>query len=81
MDIVIVDDSSERDASHQIRMLRRRQPSVHIVYLGVRDEARSISLLHWGADDAITISSPTLVARLQAYSHHADGGGSGSPAE
>jgi len=70
-DIVIVDDSSERDASHQIRMLRRRQPSVHIVYLGVRDEARSISLLHWGADDAITSSSPTLVARLQAATRRA----------
>ncbi len=70
-DIVVVDDRSERDAAHHIRMLRRRQPSVHIVYLGVRDEARSISLLHWGADDAITASSPTLVARLQAATRRA----------
>ena len=70
-DIVIVDDRSERDAAHHIRMLRRRQPSVHVVYLGVRDEARSISLLHWGADDAITESSPTLVARLQAATRRA----------
>ena len=70
-DIVLVDDRSERDAAHHIRMLRRRQPSVHIVYLGVRDEARSISLLHWGADDAITASSPTLVARLQAATRRA----------
>lgn len=70
-DIVIVDDRSERDAAHHIRMLRRRQPSVHVVYLGVRDEARSISLLHWGADDAITASSPTLVARLQAATRRA----------
>ena len=70
-DIVIVDDWSERDAAHHIRMLRRRQPSVHVVYLGVRDEARSISLLHWGADDAITASSPTLVARLQAATRRA----------
>ena len=70
-DIVVVDDRSERDAAHHIRMLRRRQPSVHIVYLGVHDEARSISLLHWGADDAITASSPTLVARLQAATRRA----------
>ena len=70
-DIVIVDDRSERDAAHHIRMLRRRQPSVHIVYIGVSDEARSISLLHWGADDAITESSPTLVARLQAATRRA----------
>ena len=70
-DIVIVDDRSERDAAHHIRMLRRRQPSVHIVYIGVSDEARSISLLHWGADDAITASSPTLVARLQAATRRA----------
>ena len=70
-DIVIVDDGCDRDASHHIRMLRRRQPSVHVVYLGVCDEARTIALLHWGADDAITLSSPTLVARLQAATRRA----------
>ena len=70
-DIVVVDDFFEHDASHQIRMLRRRLPSVHIIYLGVCDEARSISLLHWGTDDAITASSPSLVARLQAATRRA----------
>ena len=70
-DIVIVDDRFEHDALHQVRMLRRRQPSVHIVYLGARDEARSISLLHWGADDAIATGSPALVARLQAATRRA----------
>ena len=70
-DIVIVDDRFEHDALHQIRMLRRRQPSVHLVYVGARDEARCISLLHWGADDAVTTGSPALVARLQAATRRA----------
>lgn len=70
-DIIIVDDRVERDAAHNIRMLRRRQPSVYIVYLGVRDETRCIALLHWGADDAIGVSSPLLVARLQAATRRA----------
>ncbi len=70
-DIVIVDDRGEQDAQHYIRLLRRRQPSVHVVYLGVRDEARTICLLHAGADDAITTSSPSLVARLQAATRRA----------
>ena len=70
-DIVIVDDRVERDAAHHIRLLRRRQPSVYIVYLGVRDETRCISLLHWGADDAIDASSPSLDARLQAATRRA----------
>ena len=70
-DIVIVDDQVERDAAHYIHLLRRRQPSVYIVYLGVRDETRCISLLHWGADDAIDASSPSLDARLQAATRRA----------
>lgn len=70
-DIVIVDDRAERDAAHHIRLLRRRQPSVYIVYLNVRDESRCISLLHWGADDAIGASSPSVVARLQAATRRA----------
>ena len=70
-DIVVVDDVAEHDAAHHIRLLRRRQPSVYIAYLGVRDETRCISLLHWGADDAIDASSPSLVARLQAATRRA----------
>ena len=70
-DIVVVDDRIERDAAHHIRLLRRRQPSVHIVYLSVCDETRCISLLHWGADDAIGVSSPSLMARLQAAARRA----------
>lgn len=70
-DVVIVDDCAERDAAHHIRLLRRRQPSVHIVYLSVRDETRCISLLHWGADDAIGMSTPSLIARLQAITRRA----------
>ena len=70
-DIIIIDDRVERDAAHNIRMLRRRQPSVYIAYFGVRDETRCISLLHWGADDAIGAASPSLVARLQAATRRA----------
>ncbi|MEP6989920.1 MAG: response regulator transcription factor [bacterium] len=70
-DIVIVDDRGEQDAQHHIRLLRRRQPSVHVVYVGVRDEARTISLLLAGADDAITTASPSLIARLQAATRRA----------
>ena len=69
--VVVADERDEHDESHHIRMLRRRLPSVHIVYLGVRDEVRSISLLHWGADDAIIASSLSLVARLQAATRRA----------
>ena len=70
-DIVIVEDVLERDAAHHIRLLRRRQPSVYVVYFGVRDESRCISLLHWGADDAIDGSSSSLDARLQAATRRA----------
>lgn len=70
-DIIVVEDVPDTDAALNIRMLRRRQPSVYIVYLGVRDEARNISLLHWGADDAIGMSSPSLMARLQAATRRA----------
>jgi DNA-binding response OmpR family regulator len=65
-DVVVLDDRAEFDASQQIRLLRRRLPSIHILYVNVPDESRSILLLHSGADDAITTSAPTLVARLQA---------------
>lgn len=65
-DVVVLEDRTEFDASQQIRLLRRRLPSIHIVYVNVPDESRSILLLHSGADDVITISAPTLVARLQA---------------
>jgi DNA-binding response OmpR family regulator len=70
-DVVVLDDIMERDAAHEIRQLRRRQPSLHIVYVRVSDEKRSIALLHGGADDAILTGSPTLMARLQAASRRA----------
>ncbi len=70
-DIVILDDSTQHDAAQEIRQLRRRAPSVHIVYVRVSDETRSISLLHSGADDAIMHDSPMLVARLQAATRRA----------
>ena len=70
-DIVVLDDRLKHDALEQIRLLRRRQPSLHIVYVHAADERRSISLLHWGADDAITSVSSTLVARLQAATRRA----------
>ncbi|MDB4890899.1 MAG: phoB [Gemmatimonadetes bacterium] len=70
-DVVVLDDVSERDAAQEIRQLRRRQPSLHIVYVRVIDEKRSIALLHGGADDAIITGSPTLVARLQAATRRA----------
>jgi DNA-binding response OmpR family regulator len=70
-DIVVVDDRAEHDAGQEMRRLRRRQPSLHIVYVNVSDEKRSISLLHFGADDAIGTSSPTLIARLQSATRRA----------
>ncbi|MDB4916612.1 MAG: hypothetical protein JWM95_4256, partial [Gemmatimonadetes bacterium] len=70
-DIVIIDDRIEHDALEQIRLLRRRQPLLHIVYMNVRDEWRSIELLHWGADDPITLASPIFVARLQSATRRA----------
>ncbi|MEO8335284.1 MAG: response regulator transcription factor [bacterium] len=70
-DVVVLDDVSERDAAQEIRQLRRRQPSLHIVYVRVSDEKRSIALLDTGADDAIIVGSPTLVARLQSVTRRA----------
>ena len=70
-DVVVVNDTGDSDASHQIRLLRRRQPSVYIAFIGVNDEARSIALLQWGADDAITADSPMLIARVQAAARRA----------
>ena len=70
-DVVVLDDICERDATQEIRQLRRRQPSLYIVYVRVSDEKRSIALLHGGADDAIITGSPTLVARLQAATRRA----------
>lgn len=70
-DVVVLDDRSEHDASQEIRQLRRRQPSLHIVYVRVHDEKRSITLLHFGADDAIITASPTLIARLQSATRRA----------
>jgi DNA-binding response OmpR family regulator len=70
-DVVVLDDRIEHDAAQEIRRLRRRQPSLHIVYVNACDETRSIALLHFGADDAIGTSSPTLIARLQAATRRA----------
>jgi DNA-binding response OmpR family regulator len=70
-DVVIIDDRVEHDAPQKIRLLRRRQPLLHIVYVNVRDEGRSIVLLHGGADDSIGATSPTFVARLQAATRRA----------
>lgn len=70
-DVVVFDDLAEPDAASQIRQLRRRMPSLHIVYVRARDEARAIALLHCGADDAMTESSPTMIARLQAAARRA----------
>jgi DNA-binding response OmpR family regulator len=70
-DVVVLDDATVRDAEVEIRQLRRRQPSLYIVYLRVCDEKRSIALLHGGADDSILTASPTMAARLQAAARRA----------
>ncbi len=70
-DVVVFDDRAEFDALQQMRLLRRRLPSIHILYVNVVDESRSIVLLRNGADDAITTSAPTLVARLQSATRRA----------
>jgi DNA-binding response OmpR family regulator len=70
-DVVIIDDVIELDATQTIRLLRRRQPLVHIVYMNTREERRTIELLQCGADDAIFAGSPILMARLQAATRRA----------
>ena len=70
-DVIVLDDVGESDAALSVRLLRRRQPSVYIAFVGVSDEARGISLLQWGADDAIMMGSPSLIARLQAAARRA----------
>ena len=70
-DVIVLDDVGESDAALNVRLLRRRQPSVYIAFVGVSDEARGISLLQWGADDAIMMGSPSLIARLQAAARRA----------
>jgi DNA-binding response OmpR family regulator len=70
-DVVVLNDDRELDASLQVRLLRRRQPSVFVAFIGVSDETRGIELLQCGADDAITADSPALIARLQAAARRA----------
>lgn len=65
-DVLIVDDRLAHDAEEEIRQLRRRQPSIHVLYIGVSSDERCVALLGWGADDAITDQSPTMLPRLQA---------------
>ena len=69
-DVVVINDG-ETDASLQIRLLRRRQPSVYIAFVGVHDEAGVIALLQSGADDAITTDSATLIPRISAAARRA----------
>ena len=70
-DVIVLNDGGEPDASLQVRLLRRRQPSVFVAFVGVSDETRSIALLQLGADDAILDGSPVLLARLQAATRRA----------
>lgn len=70
-DVVVVDDLDLHDAGSRIRQLRRRMPSLHIMYVRVRGESRTIELLHGGADDAMTGSPLTMIARLQAAARRA----------
>lgn len=70
-DIIVIDDSEQRDAADDIRQMRRRLPAVQVVYLDVLNERRLIDLLHWGADDAIVSDSAQLPARLQAAARRA----------
>ena len=70
-DVIVLDDAVDGDAALQVRLLRRRQPSVFIAFIGASDEVRSIALLQWGADDAIIAGSPTLIPRLQAAARRA----------
>jgi DNA-binding response OmpR family regulator len=70
-DVIVLNDRGESDASLQVRLLRRRLPSVYVAFIGVSDDGRGIALLQWGADDAITSGSPALIARLQAATRRA----------
>ena len=70
-DVIILADSGEADAALQVRLLRRRQPSVYIMVIGVRDEARGIALLECGADYAIVTGAVSLVPRLLAAARRA----------
>jgi DNA-binding response OmpR family regulator len=70
-DVVVIDDAEGHDAALQIRLLRRREPSLCVAFVGVRDEARGISLLDLGADDAVINGSSTLGARLRSAARRA----------
>lgn len=70
-DVVILDDSFDHDASLHIRMLRQRMPSVLVAYVNARDDARMISLLDVGADDAMVVASAAVAARLQSLARRA----------
>lgn len=70
-DIVVIQDAVDHDACRQVRLLRRRIPSLHVIFVNVQDESRCIHLLHSGADDAIITDAPTRGARLQAAARRA----------
>ncbi|HEX9483771.1 MAG TPA: hypothetical protein VF929_04295, partial [Gemmatimonadaceae bacterium] len=70
-DVIVMEDDEDADAMLQIRQIRRRQPSVHILYFKVASEQRSIDLLESGADDAIAKDSEELIPRIQAATRRA----------
>lgn len=70
-DVAVLDDRLSADAALEIRQMRRRQPSLYIVYIGAESEARSIVLLEAGADDAIVDGAQSLGPRLQSATRRA----------
>ena len=70
-DVIVMEDDEDADAMLQIRQIRRRQPSVHILYFKVASEQRTIDLLESGADDAIAKDSEELIPRIQAATRRA----------
>jgi DNA-binding response OmpR family regulator len=70
-DVVVFDRDSAHDIGRQIRRIRRRWPTVEIVVINARGESETATLLDAGADDAISVDSPLLAARLHACTRRA----------
>jgi DNA-binding response OmpR family regulator len=70
-DVIVLDRRESPAIEAQIRRLRRRWPTVDIVVVNAAGERELSALLDAGADDAVTIESSVLPARLHASARRA----------
>jgi two-component system, OmpR family, response regulator len=70
-DVVLLDRRTLAGFARQMRLARRRWPTIPLMVLGARDELECARLLDEGADDACVACSAILASRLHAVARRA----------